>query len=90
MAAVLGGPARGFLAPAPPAAPRATSLADFTIVQPLGKGSYGSVHKAVRRSDGLRSVPAASGRPTVALPLAHPAATRARARLRAPRLQLRD
>ena len=36
------------------------SLKDFTVIQPLGKGSYGSVHKVVRKSDGLRCGPATS------------------------------
>jgi hypothetical protein len=46
----------GALPAAPPAAAAnggASSVRDFEIVQPLGKGSYGSVHKAVRRADGL-------------------------------------
>ncbi len=31
----------------------ASSLRDFTIVQSLGRGSYGSVYKATRKSDSL-------------------------------------
>ena len=31
-----------------------TSLKDVTILQPLGKGSYGAVHLAVRKTDDNR------------------------------------
>lgn len=39
--------------PAPAVGP---SMRDFTILQALGKGSYGSVFKAVRKSDGFKCV----------------------------------
>ena len=40
--------------PQPPAmAAGPSSLKDFEVVQALGKGSYGSVHKAKRKADGL-------------------------------------
>lgn len=39
--------------PAPVVGP---SMRDFTILQALGKGSYGSVFKAVRKSDGFKCV----------------------------------
>jgi hypothetical protein len=58
MAAYLAGyPAsRGGVHSAPAAlAPAAaqTTLKDFDVIQPLGKGSYGSVHKVRRKADGL-------------------------------------
>ena len=36
--------------------PVGPSMRDFTILQSLGKGSYGSVFKAVRKSDGFEYV----------------------------------
>lgn len=36
-----------------PAAAAQTTLKDFDVIQPLGKGSYGSVHKVRRKADGL-------------------------------------
>lgn len=43
----------GGMAAAAQRAPSSSSLKDFEIIQPLGKGSYGSVHKARRKADGF-------------------------------------